>query len=269
MRIALVLLHAILAVACGRDPASPSQHDRLQDEYDRRLAALHAATADHVAGWPDDQNCDGALWAGMARRAGADWVDVAAALGPDGRPTRRPHADCLPVTTSNDMLLGTTLGLNAAGDVTALQRLYDYGVTNDWIMGTPIYRVDLVLARPNQVALLKRALGTDTIIPVVYAPGPEDFEIQLQLLSMLLQRDLGDVGYLAEAVVQATCLANPDDALAQVVCGHADRAAALLLGDAGSPYTPPHYVRDGALYPDVHWLLAARVVLESRGGTNE
>lgn len=88
----LLLLFTVLATACGQGGAlSSEQRIQLQAGYDLRLGELRTASLSHVAGWPSDEDCDGSLWAGVARLAGADWVDISAAVQPDGRPTRRPY----------------------------------------------------------------------------------------------------------------------------------------------------------------------------------
>lgn len=270
-----LLLLSLFLVGCGRlypkTPPSPPVRVTLEEAYATRLAAFREATADKLAGWPSDTDCDGALWAGVARRAGADWVDVAQALQDDGRPTRRPGSDCLEgesaATTSPDMETGIMLGLSAAGDATSLERLFQYGLLHSWVMGTPEYRVDRVLFRPNGISLLARTIlrlgGPDhgeRELPILYTAGVEDFQAHLLFLSMLLQHDNGDTSFVHETVVQAVCQANPADALGQAVCGNGAAAAALLL----APYESPSYVRGADLNAAAHWLLAAKVALETR-----
>lgn len=269
------LLVVLFLFGCGSRPSStspsPSARTQLMVAYNDRLAVFKTATAAHLAGWPSDTNCDGALWAGAARRAGADWVDIAQALQDDGRPTRRPSADCAEdesaATTSPDMMLGIILGLEAAKDVTSLEQMFQYGLSHTWIMGSPAYRIDRVLLRPNGISLLARTIAflsagasihEERAIPIVYTPGVEDFAVHLLFLSTLVHHDLGDDSVVHEAVVQAVCRANATDALGQAVCGNGPGAAGLLLGD----YVYPGYVRDSEFYLDVHWLLAAKVALE-------
>src|ERR1043166_4915987 len=128
-----LVLFAILLLlwSCGRDPKVPaSLRSELASAYQVKLEELRSQTLSHAGGWPSDIDCDAALWAGLARAGGADWVEVSSAIRDDGRPTRLPGEDCLPprsaATTSNDMLTGIMLGLVEAGDGPSLSRLWDY-----------------------------------------------------------------------------------------------------------------------------------------------
>ena len=95
----------LLLVGCQHKHtnADPKTVVKLRDEL---LAEWSQVTSGNHYGWPDENDCDGALWAGEARAAGLQ-VDIAAALQPDGRPTRLPNADCgkdrSAATTSTDM----------------------------------------------------------------------------------------------------------------------------------------------------------------------
>lgn len=267
----ILLALLILVMSCGSQKVSLSTRNRLNDQYLVNLEKLRELSASHEAGWPSDGECDGALWAGLARRAGAEWVDVAAAVQHDGRPTRLAGRDCeIPegskTTTSNDMMTGITLGLMAARDLDTLSRMWDYGETHTWIMGMPEWYISRVLLRPNGITLLARAIhklgGSDYAIrfaPVVYGPVQEDFELHLIILSRINQTDVGGPQYGTELAEQLISVKHPDDALVQAVAGNYTEATNLLLSD----YKSPSYVRGGDNYPLVHWLLAARIVLEN------
>ena len=99
MKLPSFLLFVVMSFtlpACGQEiPAGPILITELEQLYASKLALLHNLTSRNVGGWPTDAECDGALWAGVARAAGADWVDVSAAFRPDGRPTRKPLRDCI------------------------------------------------------------------------------------------------------------------------------------------------------------------------------
>ena len=264
---------------CGRETLSPEQRVQLEAEYDRRLSELRTASLSHTAGWPADNECDGALWAGIARAAGADWVDVSAAVQPDGRPTRMPFSDCGPhdkgynggsaSTTSNDMITGIMLGMFSTQDTYTAKLLWDYGYSHGWIMGYPDYYISRVLLRPNGITLLARLLhytssGTYDYAarfgPVIYGPVKEDFEGHLILLGRYLEKKLGGPQYGMEAAEQLLAHYRPNDALAQAVAGETGKAAKLLL----SNYKSPTYVRGHSSYHLVHWLFAARIVLDSQ-----
>jgi hypothetical protein len=276
----LFFLLITLLPACGRvGGLSSEQHTQLQSEYDLRLNELRTASLSHTAGWPSDEDCDGALWAGVARLAGASWVDISAAVQPDGRPTRRPYSDCGPgdlgynngsaSTTSNDMITGIMAGMFSAQDTDSAKRLWDYGYSHSWIMGEPNYYVSRVLLRPNGITMLARLLyytskGTiDHAVrwgPILYGPATEDFEGHLMILGRYLEGRLGGPQYGMEVAEFLGAKYRPDDAFAQAVAGNSSNAARLLL----SNYKSPSYVRGHDSYHLVHWLIAARIALDSR-----
>ena len=286
LRQVTLALALALASGCGskkQEPTSlpaPSDRALLQAAYDKYLTETTSLLSP-VAGWPTDRDCDAALWAGVARRAGVTEVDMLAALTPEGRPTRRPYQDCGPVseglagdsgaTTSSDMVLGTVLGLHAQGSVEGLTRLYDYGSSQTWVMGVPRELISRVVLKPTGIGMLAEALkdvgGEDhplaRAIPNPPLPVEADYEEHLQALSVLLQRDMGrDPGQ------PTTCASRLEDGLIQAVCLDLDRATQLLKDP--TKYKAPSYVRAGVDHPEsqqvlerVHWLLAAKLVLEA------
>ncbi len=262
------------SVACGSEvPAGPILLNELEEMYRSKLVHLREETEKNIAGWPADNECDGALWAGVARAAGADWVDVSASLRPDGRPTRKPLRDCLTpdesaTTTSNDMITGIILGLQESKDTDSVLRLYQYGEQHDWIMGTPEWYISRVLLRPNGVTLMARILyklsGGERdysirLMPVIYGPVDGDYEGHLLLLSRIIEKKAGGSQYGMEIAETLFAKAHPGDALAQAVAGNYQLAALLLTND----YKSPSYVRGDDIYHTVHWLLAAKVTLDS------
>lgn len=262
-----------LFLGCGRE--SPTkERPSLEQKYYQKLEELRKASASHVGGWPSDEDCDAALWAGVARAAGADWVDMAAAVQPDGRPTRRPFRDCrVPdeskATTSNDMMTGIILGNLSAKNLDTLKSLWDYGYANNWIMGYPEWFVARTLLRPNGITLLARSLHVlsegrlDYVMrfsPVLYGSGLEDYEAHLALLSRYIQKLTNGPQYGTDSVEKELAERYPGDALAQALAGNVDKAEALLLSD----YVSPSYVRGHANYQFCHWLLAAHIVLTSK-----
>lgn len=265
--------------SCGADDHVPIDTiAALRLEYGYKLAELEEKTKNNIAGWPSDHDCDGALWAGIARAAGAKWVDMSAALRPDGRPTRRPLFDCGPgnlgyndgaaATTSNDMITGILLGLYAARDTNSVLSLYQYGERNNWIMGYPEWYIARVLLRPNGITLMARILYdltngqrdyTIRLAPVVYGPVQSDYEQHLILLSRYLEKSIGGPQYGMEVAEKILAKSAPLDALAQAVAGNNTLAILLLTGN----YQSPTYVRGHDNYHLVHWLFAAKVVLDN------
>ena len=256
---------------CGKDHVDGTLRLTLQEEYDRKLAELKEKTINHAAGWPSDDDCDAALWAGVARAAGAEWVDVSAALQRDGRPTRKPFKDCIvpsesASTTSNDMITGIILGLLVNKDDKSILSLYRYGERNNWIMGEPITMIARVLLRPNGIILMARSLyklsdgGIDYLIrlsPTVYGPVQSDYEGHLILLSRYISKLAGGPQYGTEVAETLISLRDEKDALAQAMAKNYFKSASLLLND----YKSPSYVRGHDNYHLVHWLLAANIVL--------
>lgn len=276
MKIPHFFLFLVIAftLACGQESTPTSSlYFEVEQLYTEKLLQLKNATERNIAGWPADNECDGALWAGVAKAAGADWVDIAAALRPDGRPTRKPLRDCVTpdesaTTTSNDMITGIILGLQAAKDSDGILRLYQYGEQHDWIMGSPEYYISRVLLRPNGITLLARVIYQLTngqrdyairLAPVVYGPVDGDYEGHLLLLSRIVEKEAGGFQYGMAAAERLFARANPNDALAQAVAGNYLVSAALLVSD----YKSPSYVRGHDNYHLVHWLLAARLVLDN------
>lgn len=272
------LLLFLLTASCGRDSLSSSDREELQAQYNLHLNELRTASLGHTAGWPSDSDCDAALWAGIARAAGADWVDVSAAVQPDGRPTRLPYADCGPgdmgynngsaTTISNDMITGIMLGLYASNDSSTTKRLWDYGYSQGWIMGFPAWYASRVVLRPNGITMLARLLYSTSSgrydyaarwSAVIYGPVVEDFEGHLLLLGRYLQSRLGGPQYGMETAEYLMGYYKDNDALAQAVAGKYSSAARLLLG----PYKSPTYVRGHESYHLVHWLMAARIALDN------
>lgn len=262
------------SVGCGRagDPVQPSLRDKLAGQYAEKLEQLRQLSEDHIAGWPSDYDCDSSLWAGVARTAGADWVEVDAGVRPDGRTTRRPLRDCVvpdesATSTSNDMITGLLLGLLASRDADTVHRIYTYGEDHNWIMGYPEYYVSRVILRPNGITLMARILyklsdGKRDYavrhVPLIYGPTDGDYESHLALLSRYMEQELGGPQHGNEATEQYLAVTFPTDALAQAVAGKYLMGTLLLTSD----YISPSYVRGHHSYHLVHWLLAAKIILD-------
>lgn len=271
-----LLLCAAWGCARRGDPPASLPHDALRAEWFRQLDDLAAAGTDGPSGWPSSSfgeapsDCDAALWAGEARRAGVTNVLVSQALQADGRPTRWPGADCPSAshTTSTDMQLGTILGLLAAGDRVSLARLQSFTERNGGVVGSPLTSpgdLAFVLMKPGTRTLLARAVlhlgGTPAepwvLLPIISGPPVQDYQVHLALLALLADSDTGT--WTVEDAAWATWLANqePADALAQAVAGNWGLAAELVLSPA---YMPPSYVRGAPSYGPVHRLLVLKLL---------
>jgi len=68
VRVFVLLLGLLSTAACGQEiPAGPILINELESLYASKLAQLRTETAGHIAGWPADMECDGALWAGVRK----------------------------------------------------------------------------------------------------------------------------------------------------------------------------------------------------------
>lgn len=264
MKVPYLLSFVVFVFSCGQKQKT----DKIEEV--KRAYASNLVDFDYP-GWPSTEDNDGSLWAGLAARAGLN-VYLRAAVQPTGRVTRLPYKDSqVPSesasSVSNDMILGVISGLYYQRNLESLRAIFEYGKINSWVMGYPAYVVSRVVLKPNNIALLARTIkqlgGPDhqeRLIPLVYVPLQDmDYPTHLQLVSVQLAKDLGVDNIFTEAVVQETCSYNEHDAFAMAVCGQYDKAAELLLGD----YQYPAYVRGHPNYQRVHWLLAAKIVLEA------
>lgn len=208
-------------------------------------------TSDHHYGWPDEDDCDGALWAGVARAAGIRTVDISAAVQQNGRPTRLPNADCgierSGATTSTDMRMGTILGLVAAKDNVSLESMRNYAKANHMLMGEPKSNLPAVWLKPNERFFLSQAIdylvkGCDAWcdVPPTYAVPMTDSDVHLTLLAVQLEEHMGVANEFAILAALEACRKHPDDALALAVCGDRAGAEAKLVDPA---WAPPSYVR--------------------------
>jgi hypothetical protein len=267
----LIILPLFFLIGCGiNTKTNSSKIDKLAEAYSYKLDEFDIISSSQEAKWPSDYDCDAALWAGLAARAGTA-TDIKAALDGSGRTTRKPNKDCIvpsesASSTSNDMILGIITGLYYKKDLASLELIFHYGLVNNWVMGYPASMAARVVLKPNNIALLARAIkqlgGHDhqeRFIPLSYLPLKDsDYPTHLQFISIALARDTGETNYLTEQTVQATCENNDQDALAAAICGDEAKAVDLLLGD----YQYPSYVRGSTNYPLVHWLLVAKLILE-------
>jgi hypothetical protein len=271
MKLLQLFVVFVAIVACGQKSSKAQDSSGLAALFEQKSAAYVEATQAMQANWPSDKDCDAALWAGLAKRAGQS-LDIRAALQPDGRPMRKPFVDCITPTESkstisNDMISGLMLGYLYDKDLDSLRSLYNYGIANKWIMGTPQDLISRVYLRPNGQSLMARAIhrlsGDDLPqrhIPMVYTPiTNDDFEAHLQFVGLLMAKDLDDLSYTHELVLKQTCRYNKNDAFANIMCGHKGKAIELLMSE---DYVYPPYVRGHENYKLVHWLLSAKLILE-------
>lgn len=256
----------------------------MQDEYSEEVEnALDVNT-----GWPDNEDCDGTLWAGISCAIGFA-TDISFAEYSPGEIHRRPFQACwteqegdlgAKSTISKDMLTGYTACLVAKNDLGALTRLADYGEAHDWVMGKPETLVSRVLMSGNQIGLLGRAIwvlsgGADDRyyrrLGYLFPQVAEDYEKHLQTQGILLQ-DKIDQDYALTLDINDEMLTRlkenaelyPDDFLFAATLGKftgdQNRTIDLLLKEE---ITCPSYTRGKKpdIYCKIIWLQSAAVVL--------
>jgi len=237
-------------------------------------------TRGHKGNWPSDKDCDSALWAGIARAAGLEEVQMDLALNWEGRPTRLPCGDCGPgshgynngsaATTSTDMMLGTILGLFVQKDRISLEKMRGYADEHRGIMGVPKELVSRTWIKPGTRAFLSQAIGklggkqdNWSLLGQLHSQNQEDYQLHLELLSFYMQLLLSD-GQLSKSNRKALLQEadrNPQDALAQALAGRNKKAVELLLNPA---WKVPGYVRGPETAKEIHQLLIIQILLAAR-----
>ncbi len=284
-----IFLCGMFLINCGKkvDDADTQPNARvgeLRGKYQENLQRA-AQTWDQETGWPDTQDCDATLWAGLARGAGAVGVQLELAKHADGKIHRRPSTPCYAdgqdlgakSTISKDNLTGYVLGVWRTSSREALEYLFSYGKEHDWIMGEPASAVGDVVYTPNAIATLCNAIKTlggkdplECSLPTSFSHGSADFEKHLAVLGILLWGEVHPGHALVDQIPQdalatLTDLANHNvqDALfnaayAQYSNGDYSMATDLLLDPN---YVYPTYVRGSENYKLVHWLFSANLIL--------
>ena len=277
-----------LGASSSAGPESLSQLSQLSDKDLLSLAQLKAqlrdsyfqSTRGHKGNWPSDKDCDSALWAGVARAAGIEEVQVDLALTWEGRPTRLPCGDCGPgshgynngsaATTSTDMMLGTILGLFCAKDRVSLEKMRSYADENRGIMGVPRELVARTWIKPGTRAFLSQAIGklggkkdNWALLGQLHSPNQEDYQLHLQLLSFYFESLLldGNLSKSNRKALEKEADRNPEDALAQALAGNRKKATELLLNPA---WKVPGYVRGPETAKEIHQLLIIQILLAGR-----
>lgn len=271
----------LILLACGRGnannpPAEAASSECLVHLQERFVVEFEAAKAeaDQATGWPSAVDCDATLWAGIAASIGLP-VKLNLAEYHDGEIHRRPESsgecypDGSPSTISNDMLTGYLAGLWALQDREAVHRLAAYGEHHTWKMGEgDPFRTIL----RNGIGLVGRMLyslssGADDRIyrhlAGIYGAASEEFEEHLQVEEIFLEGEVSG-GLNDKELGRLTDLAgaHPDDRLFQaaaaVYTGEQERACTVVMGAAPAP----GYVRGAPTYGRIHWLKAAKMLLD-------
>lgn len=277
------VLCSIFITNCGKkvEEKKPEQNLRIEELRGKQKENLKKAQEawSQKTGWPSDDDCDGTLWAGLAKASGVNTVLLEKAKQADGKIHRRPTKPCwengvdvgASSTISKDMLLGYVFGMWRSGNRGELESLFSYGKDHGWRMGDPASEVGKVFLTPNGIATLCKAiksLGGDykseCDLPTVFSSGSKDFEEHLAVLGIILWGEVNGGTIPADAYQTLTDLAykHAQDALfnsayAGYASGNFDVPTQLLLSD----YSYPSYVRGNENYKLVHWLFAADLIL--------
>lgn len=289
-RLPLVLC-SLLVVGCGKkveeaDSQKLGRLGELRAKYQENVEKAKKEW-DQETGWPSKDDCDGTLWAGLARAGQVSSVMLNRAKHADGKIHRRPTSPCYAngqdlgskSTISKDMLLGYVYGLFRSGNRGELEYLFGYGRSNNWIMGEPASEVGRVVLTPNGIATLCRAIKSlggsykpECDLPVSFGSGNADFERHLAVLGILLWGEVNGGTKLVEssdaipagALETLTRLSyeSPKDALFQAAyalytTGDYSYPVDLLLGE----YSYPSYVRGSEHFRLVHWIFTADLIL--------
>jgi hypothetical protein len=281
MNLTKYILMVFLVVGCGvkkEKIAEPHNLDDLRSEYNTRLAAFDS-------GWPSVSDCDATLWAGLACFAGVD-LDITEAEYEPGVVHRRPKSEgsCFvdgvdlgaKSTVSNDMLSGYILCAGVKNNIGALTRLYEVSSSRDWKTGEAQFasrdRVQMSSNLQKHLAdAIYRSSGGEIQKEkrrntLAYFPSDIDYARHLTSVGFLMADiwNRHEISWLMVRILEANFNKDKNDAFTTAVLGryehgYSQKAVDLLLGD----YRSPSYVRGDESYHEVHWLGAAKVVLDT------
>lgn len=238
-----MLLYGIVTASCGRnepiepEPLPRSDYQQIRDRY---------AALSYESGWPSLNDCDAALWAGLA--ATGYPVDLSLAFD-EGKPYRRPSHDCYQQgnshsTTSNDQITGLLWGIWVTQDKDLFSKFLKYAEDNDYVVGEPDTAIGSVILKPNVRALIglmswKFGLGSTAwgSIRIMYLHSDVDYVRHIQILQILLYGAL--TGYVTSTEANLLCRYK-GDYLAEAACSlyNGDTNLRGLVGRE-----PPTYVR--------------------------
>jgi len=280
---AVLIFSLSFFISCGKKDKRPEieefpSYAILKNRY-LEMVTEAQSKFDKKTGWPSAQDCDGTLWAGLAKAAGVGSVQLDLAEHGPGEIHRRPYTPCwrdgqdlgARSTVSRDMILGYMWG----ADKDALKRLYEYGKGRNWVMGSPWpQEAGRVLLTGNLIGLLSRmnceysgVCDNNRHIPAHYSKDSTDYVTHLTVLYILLNgRDIQTVSISSEEKQMLKWLVEVDPNNATFEAARAmydsdsfEKAANMLLT---SNYLPS-YVRGHDNYRYVYWLFTAKVILSN------
>lgn len=258
--------------------------------------AEYLAVADRVTGWPDPNDCDGVLHAGVARAAGVKEVKISLAESEPGKIGRRAApSPCWTVAdgdvgskseTSGDMAVGYLLALWRDGDLAGVQRFANYGQANEvrilglpaWVLGQPYPEQDQrVVLRPGMVGIVGRMIyrlsgqsddRSYRDIPNLYSSGGQDYQRRLTALGIVLGGEVDrGVSEVDVEVLWKLVEIDPKDPLFQAAyarySGEYAPAYGVLLGEV---LVCPTYGRGSLGNCLANWLFAASLIVGDVSG---
>jgi len=231
---------------------------------------------DQVTGWPGVNDCDGTLWAGLACSLNMP-VKIEFAEYSPGEIHRRPYKACWnekdgdvgsKTTISRDMLTGYIACALARNDKPGMERLFEYGKRNEWIMGKPRFFVSRVFLGNNLTGTLARYLdkGGYKHLPTAYPQVFKDYERHIQVQAILNEYKVS--GSISDQMIERlkdNAIAEPLDPLFAAAyglfTGDQKDTVTLLMGTSKCPT----YARGEKpeTYCKLNWLQAAKIVIDS------
>ena len=247
----------LLLFSCGQmyeieEDTSYRASENLKVKYEtyKRFIRAHQ----DAAGFIDTKYCDATLCSGLVGISGAE-VNLTAALDPDiaGRWYRRPvsYKECWAnggsrSTISKDMLLGVmywVVNQPVSTDyVDILEDIWEYGESRSWVMGEGRWEGVDTIMNPLWISTLAQAIyklgGKDHNVWRSVSPHfgeAVDYPAHLQVLMLLLRRDLGIVDAEAGRIFRDHAKRQPRNALFQYAAGCPQKAEELLLNPVWWP----------------------------------
>lgn len=216
-----VALLIFTLVGCGyfetHDETEPTAVTELEELKLKvpEVKAEYLAVADSDFHWPDPLDCDGVLWAGVARGAGVKEVQIEMADYLDGRVGRRPRLapPCWTKQggnqgsrseTSADMAQGRVIAFWRDRDLGGIQKFAAYGEAHrieilglpGWVLGEPYPdEQERVVLRSGMLGIVGRIIevlsgGADLrsyrSTPSLYGVGGEDYQEALTVRGIIL-----------------------------------------------------------------------------------
>lgn len=201
-------------------------------------------------GFVETDHCDATLWSGLLGASGVE-VQLYRATDPrrPGRWYRRSvdYPECWECaksrsTISKDMLLGVMYWAVATKKLHILEDLWNYGNSRSWVMGSGRYDGIDSLMNPLWISTLAQAIyvlgGADhswwrSVKP--YYAKADGFAAHLNVLIILLRKDLGLYGKAEQEILEYHKKRQPKNALFQLAAGNVEVAETLLLNEKWWP----------------------------------